>query len=359
MTNNKRAVVLVFGLFCGTPAFAQQAPPAEPDTRAADPLFQSHDTLAVTITVPVERLEKERPLEEQYPGTLSYVDEAGETVSIDLQIRTRGRFRRQERICPFPPTRLNFKKKQTKDTLFDRQDKLKLVGHCRGINRFEQIVLREYLTYRMLNELTDLSFRVRLLRINWVDVDDPDDELVHYGFVIEHRDRLAKRIGHEPLRIPKTSVAGLEPEHTNVISVFQFFIANTDFSPILGAADDTCCHNANLFGEQDELHYSIPYDFDWAGLVDAPYAVPDERFGIRTVRQRVYRGRCVNNEHLPQTLQTFRDNKDVFFALVENQADLSGGSRRSMLALMNDFYELIDDERAVQRRIIDACLGPG
>ena len=363
MTNNKRLILVFLGIFISATVLAQELPIINPDRKDADPLFSSHDMLNVTITVPVDRLMDERPLEEEYPGTISYVDAEGATVSVDIQIRTRGRYRRQERICPFPPTRLNFKKKQTKDTIFDKQDKLKLVGHCRHGGRYEQLVLKEYLTYRFLNELTDNSFRVRLMRINWVDSDDPkqmenpeEEGRTYYGFVIEHRDRMAKRIGRDPLKIPRTSVSELDPEYTNLTSVFQYFIANTDFSPILGAADDFCCHNTNLFGRRGELLWSIPYDFDMAGLVDAPYATPNEKFRIRSVRQRVYRGRCVNNEYLPQTLELFREKKAAFYALVQNQQDLGNSARKSMLSLMNRFYDLIDDERGVQKRIAGSCI---
>ncbi|MDX1506810.1 MAG: hypothetical protein R3358_00930 [Woeseiaceae bacterium] len=361
MKNHKRLILL--GWFLAASVAAQELPVIDPDRKEADPLFSSHDLLEVTITVPVERLMDERPLEEEFPGTISYVDQSGATVAVDIEIRTRGRYRRQERICPFPPTRIDFKKKQTDGTVFDKQDKLKLVGHCRHGGRYEQLVLKEYLAYRFFNELTDNSFRVRLLRINWVDSDDPEqlanpkeEGSTYYGFFIEHRDRMAKRIGREPLKIPRTSVAELEPEYTNLTSVFQYFIANTDFSPILGAADDFCCHNTNLFGRRGELLWSIPYDFDMAGMVDAPYATPNEKFRIRSVRQRLYRGRCVNNEYLPQTLDLFREKKAAFYALVENQQDLSNSSRKSMLSLMDRFYDLIDDERAVKKRIADACI---
>ena len=363
MTKNKRALFIFLGLVLTGTGTAQNAPVIDPDRKEADPLFRHHDVIDVTIAVPVERLEDERPLEEEYPGTISYKNQAGEDVSVDVQIRTRGRYRRQERICPFPPTRLNFKNKQTKDTIFEKQDKLKLVGHCRSGGRYEQLVLKEYLAYRFLNELTDNSFRVRLLRITWVDTDDPkqvanpaEEGMVRYGFVIENRKRLAKRIGRPSLEISRTSVSNLEPEYTNLTSVFQYFIANTDFSPILGAADDTCCHNTKLYGNEGELLWSIPYDFDMAGMTDAPYATPNEKFRIRSVRQRVYRGRCVNNEYLEQSLALFREKKAAFYALVENQQDLSGSSRKSMLSLMNRFYDLIDDERAVKKRMADACV---
>ena len=65
------------------------------------------------------------------PAVLTYTDAAGEQVRLELKVRTRGRYRRQRGTCSFPPLRLNFVTKQAKRTVFAKQDKLKLVTHCR------------------------------------------------------------------------------------------------------------------------------------------------------------------------------------------------------------------------------------
>ncbi len=323
----------------------------------ADRLFRSNDVLEVTISAPFKTLMNKRSNEEDLPGKLSYVDEAGATVEFDIGVRARGLFRRQKRVCPFPPIRLNIKKSEAKDTLFRKQDKLKLVTHCRnGSERYEQVAMREYLAYRFLNELTDFSFRVRLLRITYVNTDRSDDEEIRYGFVIEHRDRLAKRIDLPRLEIKHTSVASLASDHTNLASVFQYFIANTDYSPIASAPDSFCCHNGNLFGKVGQPYYSIPYDFDMAGLVDAPYAEPNPQFTIRNVRQRLYRGRCQNNGHLPDSLQQFRDKKETFYSMVENMADLSNVSKNGMYVLIDRFYDLINDPDDVEKKMVRKCV---
>ena len=97
----------------------------------ADPLFQDNAIVDITINAPFPSLLKRRPNEEYLPGTLSYADADGNDVMLDIGIRTRGNFRRQKRICPFPPLRVNLEKSQTKGTLFHKQNKLKLVAHCR------------------------------------------------------------------------------------------------------------------------------------------------------------------------------------------------------------------------------------
>jgi len=323
----------------------------------ADPLFSSHDVLEVRITAPFKTLMKDRPTEEDLPGKLSYVDSAGATVELDIGLRTRGNYRRQMRVCPFAPIRLNFKKSKVKDTVFEKQDKLKLVGHCRNSSsRYEQVTLKEYLAYRFFNEMTELSFRVRLLRITYVDSERSNSEQTRYGFVIEHKDRLAKRVNLPNVEVKNTSVAALVPDFTNLVSMLQYFVANTDFSPIAGAPGEFCCHNVKLFGHTGQLYYPIPYDFDMAGMTDAPYATPNVAFKIRTVRQRLYRGRCANNEHLPASIKPFQDSKDTFYALVEDMPDLTGSSKKSMYSMMNSFFKLVDDPKSVEKKIARKCI---
>ena len=325
--------------------------------READLLFRSNDVLNVTITAPFKTLMKDRPTEEDLPGQLTYVDAAGVTVEMNIGLRTRGNYRRQMQVCPFAPIRLNFKKSETKNSVFHKQDKLKLVGHCReNSNRFEQVMMREYLAYRFLNEMTDLSFRVRLLHITYVDSDRSGEEQKRYGFLIEHKDRLAKRIGLPNIEIPRTRVASLVGDHTNLTSLFQFFIGNTDFSAISGEPQESCCHNGRLFGYQTQLYYSIPYDFDMAGMTEAPYATPNPAFKLRNIRHRLYRGRCANNQHLPASVQMFADKKDGFYALVEDMQALSAVSKKRMHSFMNSFYKLIENPKAVEKKIARRCI---
>ena len=319
-----------------------------------DPLFQDDATLAVTITGPLTTVAKERPKEDYVPGQFSFTAADGTSVSLDVEIRTRGHFRHE--TCDFPPLTLNFKKSQTDGTLFDKQDKMKLVVHCDDSKRYEQAVLREFLAYRILSQVTNLSFRVRLLRVTYVDSEQRRDEQVRYAFLLEHKNRLAKRIGRKDLEIARTKVSAIQPDQLNLTSVFAFLIGNTDFSPVAGPPDDECCHNYVLFGNDVDPILAIPYDFDQSGFVDAPYALPNENLRIRSVTQRLYRGRCANNEHLEESIGMFSNERDKLFALLADQEGLDSRARKQVTRYLDDFYEIIDDPRDVQRKIINKCL---
>lgn len=323
--------------------------------KAPDPLFQNNDMLQVTITAPLTTLVDERSKEDYLPGLFEYTEADGTAVDLDIEIRTRGNFR--HRTCEFPPLRLNFKKAQTDGTLFDKQKIMKLVVHCDKSSRYEQIVLREYLIYQIFNAITDLSFRARLLRVTYVDSEERRNEQVRYAFLIEHKKRLAKRHDMKEVIIERASTYSIQPDELNLTSIFQFLIGNTDFSPLAGAPGEMCCHNYVLFGNDIDPIVAVPYDFDQSGFVNAPYASPSSNFRIRSVRQRLYRGRCLNNEHVPTSLQKFQDGRDAIYALLDAQEELSSSTRKSLVKYVDGFYKLIDDPRDVEKQIIDACIG--
>lgn len=322
----------------------------------ADPLFQSSDILEVRIVAPFTTLVSDRPEEEEVVGIFQYTNAAGELEEIDVSIRTRGRFRRQEDICQFPPLRLNFKKSQTKKSLFHKQDKLKLVTHCKNkSNRYQQALLSEYIAYRILNELTEASFRVRLMRITYTNTQKDNREQVSYGFLIESEERLAKRLDVSVIDLEQTKVSSLKPSYLNMISLYHYLIGNTDFSPIAGA-EETCCHNHVLMGQEGELLLSVPYDFDQAGLVNAPHAGANPRFKLRTVRQRLYRGRCSNNEFLDASIALFNEKRDAIFGLVNNSQAIDDAPNKAMSRYIEQFYKTIDSPKRVKSQLVRKCI---
>lgn len=321
-----------------------------------DPLFQSHDTLVVDIEAPFASVVSERSDSEEVEGTFRYTTGDGSQVAFDIALRVRGNRRLDPSVCAFPPLRINYVKSQTKDTLFDKQDKVKLVTHCRGNSKpYEQALVSEYVTYRMLNLLTDASFAVRPLRVRYVYTDS-ERIAESFAFLIEPKDRIGKRIGGEPMDVQRIGVYTLRASDLNLTSVFEYFIGNTDFSPVATAPDEDCCHNQVVFDTDEEKHNTVPYDFDQAGLVSAPHAAPNPRFGLRTVRTRLYRGRCVNNHLLPATFEKFRAHRAGFVELIESQPELTNASRKRMISYIDRFYKTIDNPKRVEKEFIKACI---
>lgn len=334
--------------------FLQVAPVAAQTVDDADPLFRSDDILQARLTGPLSALIRKKSKEDYLPGKFRVVDADGETLQFDLRFRARGNFRHEN--CDYPPVRLNFKKSQTKDTLFDKQDKLKLVVHCNRRAEYQQIVLQEYVAYRILNLLTELSLRVRLLQIVYADPEEEFASPTRYAFLIEHKQRAAKRFGLEEFKTPGTKVDELEPTQLNLTSMFQYFIGNTDFSPVAAARGDDCCHNYILFKNPDTKIVPVPYDFDQSGFVDAPYAVVNPHFKLRSVKQRRYRGRCVNNAHLEQSIRKFQDKKNEIYVLINEQTGFTEQTRDDLVRYADAFYEQIAEPNRVEARIRKRCI---
>ncbi len=350
--NNSTILTLALFLASGHATLAQTAA-EEGENR---PLFQSHDTMTVRIEAPMTTLMKQQPDEEYLDGTFSYVDASGQEHSLDLKLQTRGRYRRKKEICSFAPIRLNFRKEQVQETEFAGQDKLKLVTHCQTRRTyFEQLLLREYLAYRILQTLTDKSFSVRLMHITYVDSEDDGESITRYAFVIEDEDHLADRIGLARYKERGIKVEQLDQQQGNLVSVYQYLIGNTDFSLILGPADSSCCHNAVLFSAGAAPFTPIPYDFDFAGIVDAPYAEPNPRLKIKNVTSRLYRGRCLNNEVLDGTFAHFQEKESEIRGLVGRIDGLDEKNQKDVDKYLDGFFKDISDPKQKQRKFINQC----
>lgn len=322
---------------------------------AAQALFESREILDVTIEAPLNTLTRARSDVDYLDGTFSYSSEIDEGRSFDLKLRARGRFRRLKKTCDFPPIRLNFRKGQLEGSIFDGQDKLKLVTHCQtNRDENEQFVLREYMAYRILQLLTDKSFGARLLRVTYINNEEDGDSMTKYGFVIEDDKNLGKRIDMKALDVESLSYEEIDRAQTNLVNLFQFLIGNTDYSLIKGPEGDGCCHNSVPFSD-GTMTIPIPYDFDFAGLVDTPYAKPNPLLKLRSVRVRRYRGRCSNSEYLDGSIAHFQSKKDEIYTLLDEIDGFDRRSRESITSYLNTFYEAISDEKKIQRYLVRGC----
>ena len=315
-------------------------------------LFESDDLLELTLTTDLKALLKDRGQESPYrPATLTYLAEDSTTVSLDIQVKTRGQFRLKRSNCDFPPLRLNFKKKQVEHTVFANQDKLKLVTHCRSNRKqYEQYVLQEYLAYRLYNLLTDKSFRVRLARITYQDSLNNRDPLTAFAFLIEDEEAMAKRNQAIIMEAGRIHSKFMEAEHMVLLAVYQYLIGNTDWSiPAL--------HNVVLIqqvqGESAPL--AVPYDFDYSGVVNAHYAIPPAQLDLSSVRERRYRGFCRPEAELAPAFAFFNQQQEAIYALYQNNSFLEQKQIKSTLAYFDEFYETINNPKKVKWEFLENC----
>jgi hypothetical protein len=323
------------------------------------PLFADSDVLSITIEGPISTLIRERNDEEYNDGLLRYTADDGTEHELDLRFRARGNFRRRRETCLFPPVRLNLKKKQVEGTVFEGQNILKLVTHCRpGSDRYEQYPIREELAYKILNMHTPYSFRSRLLRVTWVDTEDDNKADERYGFVLEHKNELEDRTNMKEPGLERASYDDLNAHQAAVTALFEYLIGNTDFSMIAGPAGEACCHNGLLLREvEDSDIFFVPYDFDMGGIVDAPYAEPNPRFGLRSVTERLYRGHCRFNPDMEAARAVYLENQPAVMKLIEEQPGLDNRNRKRVQRFLENFYDVIGNDKKFEREILDRCIG--
>jgi len=291
--------------------------------------------------------------EEEAEGTVTYRGPDGADVTVPVKVRARGNFRRDRSNCNFPPLRLNFAGKQVEGTVFEGQDKLKLVTPCHDSREaYQTYVLQEYLVYRVLQLLTPASFRVRLVHVTYEDPDGGYDTRTKTAFFIEEDGQMAARNRALVSEWEQFHPAAMYGEQASLVVLFQYMIGNTDFSlPMF--------HNAILLRDQEGRYLTIPYDFDWSGIVDARYAVPDPRLPIRDVTQRIFRGYCRPDVDHAALIARFNAQRDAIRTLYEGVPELEEGARKRALEYYDRFYDVLNDPRKYDREIVRACLEAG
>lgn len=321
----------------------------------ADVLFESNELLEVRLSGPLRELARDRDEKPAYrPGILTYPELDGTDRTLEVKLRPRGKSRRGM-YCQFPPLRLKVPKNDVDGTLFEKQNNLKLVTHCKRSDRHDRFIYREYLVYRMLNLITRTSFRVRPLVIEYVDTAQPDRSERRFGFLLEDKKRLAKRLERKEAKVAKLSPSQLEPAHTSLMDLFQFMVANTDFSFISPWGTDDCCHNTTLLSDPSGAYLPVPYDFDVTGFVDAPYAVVDQKLPIADVRKRLFRGFCRPDDSLARAVARLQAVRAQIFEVLRTETMLEERDRASAERFIAAFYALLDNPADLQRKVLGAC----
>lgn len=300
-------------------------------------LFDSDEVLQIKLTGQIGLIISDREADpEDYPALLSYEDANGELISIPVEVRTRGNFRRNPDNCNFPPLRITFSDKYTSSTIFEGQDEVKLVTHCMTNQpEYEQFLFKEYSIYRLYNYFTPYSFRVRLAEISYSEQDDQDNPITSFAFFIERPKYMAERNKGQIIDIENFSASDLDKDAFNILALFQYMVANNDwFVQIL--------HNIKLV-TIDPLRppIPVPYDFDWAGLVEAPYRNTLRDSTESVIADRYYKGICGSRKEFIALFDLFSEKKSEVFKLYQEFELLDLDHKAKIIQSISSFYEMI------------------
>lgn len=309
--------------------------------------FEEESTINATLEMDLKDLLAKKAKERFLPATFSYTMKDGTTVTEKIEASARGNFRRE--TCFMPGLKLNFRK-DTNSSL-SKFKELKLVNGCSPGEGPGQLVVKEFLAYKIYNLLTDMSLRVRFMNISFKDLSGKRKPYTQYGFLIEDIDDMAKRNNMIEIEGTQYNTEQTNRDQMTIVTLFEYLIANTDWSV-------PAYHNIKLIGPKDDKSvrpYVVAFDFDICGFVDPPYATIDEQLQdqISSVRERLNRGFPRTMEELKIAVKLFNDKKENIIGLIKNNEYLSSKEKSSCVSYVEDFYKTINSDRELQRIFVD------
>ena len=275
----------------------------------------------------------------------TFTFENEETWKDSLEVKVRGKYRASH--CDNPPIKIKYSKTLLKKRGLKKRNEYKLVYPCKNSSEHQNYIYKEYLIYKMYNELTDKSLRVHLVDLTLRDAAQQREEIQVTGFLIEHREEIIKRLDafkNDMRCLPAYKLPHSEYDYT-LFEVFQYMIGNVDL-----ITDN--CKNAELIQLQDSTIVPLPYDFDYTGMVNPSYAVPSARYKQQKVTDRYFIGPDKRLAELQPILDLFKEKKKTFFQIIEDFDYLPKKERKAMIYYLKSFYRVINSSSQVEEVFI-------
>lgn len=337
------AIVLFAGLVCPLNSRAQDSIPVSPTIFSR---LQQYDPLNIIIQTDVKKLKSGGDKKEWQPAVFKIM--AADTVVFEQNIQVAARGNMRKKTCDFPPVKIKFFEGDMENDSLEDINELKLVVSCRNSAGDEQLVLREYIVYKLYNQLTEESFRVKKANVKFDDPNRKRGGMETLAFFIESEVELAVRLGGRPIKPRIISPKGMDTTAYDRMCLFEFMIGNTDFGAYTR-------HNVKVIGFKGRPPVAIPYDFDYAGFVDADYALPSPDVPIQDVRQRYYLGLCRDAASYNNLFKEFIAQREALEAIYNQDSDLDKDSRRHSANYLKEFFDILDDPRKAQKMILENC----
>jgi len=314
-------------------------------------LFEDENLIEISLRFDLSTYFRTKPKAEYLKANITFYSSNGDSISKDIRLKTRGVFRNQ--YCMFAPIELNFKKTDFGYSDLNRISKLKLVPQCSSGKDKEEYVLREYLTYKLFNVMTDTSFRVRLLKINYIDSEKKRKPVIQYGFFIEPAEMLAARTNCIQVKSPNINQKSIVPKIMDRLALFNFMIGNYDWS-VPGLHNVLVIKSLNF--DPYGLGIAIPHDFDWTGVVNASYAIPAEIIGTENVRERIFEGICRSKETYNNELDLFLEKKEEFYKVINEFPYVNQKVKKDITSYLDGFFDqLAGNKNNILYNLVNTC----
>lgn len=313
-------------------------------------LFGETVPMNITLTFDIKKYQREKFKGEYIPVHFRYQLNDSLYLEKEMRLKARGMFRRNH--CSLAPFWLNIKKSDLGSGELEDIDRIKIVTHCKGSLAYEEYVLKEYLCYKIYNIISPVSFRVRLVRMTYVDTGRKNKTTEGWAFMIEPQEMLAQRLDAVEIKRDDLSTSLLRPWEMDVLAVFQFMIGNVDYS-IFGSQN---IKFLGLPGYGSAGYSPVPYDFDYTGLVDAYYAIPSEFTGINSVRDRHYLGPCREEGSYEAAIEHVQRLREEILQMVHDFEYLDQKDKDRVIDYLEEYFELSEHPRSLISSFQRTCI---
>jgi len=351
-TNNlvMRSIFISFAflLFLSFDLIAQYETTFEDTIAVYEDLFDLEEPLNLTLEFNIKEFKKARRKDEYHKAMMTcHVNESFQ-VTHPVRVKARGEFRRDE--CIMPPFWVNIRYAGIEaDSLRDVR-KMKMVTRCKPSAAYKDYVLKEYLVYKIYNILTPISFNVRLVRLNYIDTGaKKNTTFENWGFLVEPEAMMARRLDAKMIKSDRLSLRTVNHEMMDLTALFSYMVGQGDYSV-------TGRHNLKILALRNPPpagFITVPYDFDYCGLVDAHYALPGETLGISNVKERYYLGACREEEVHMETVNKLAEHQQEIEDLIMNFEYMDEDARLDMVTYIASYF--LESERD---RFVEAYLDP-
>ncbi len=318
------------------------------DTTFYPSFFEGDNVLRVSLYFDISQ--HIRKSEEYSDGAIVVYDAKGDSVRHKVRCKARGNYRRDN--CFFPPVMLNFKP----DTLFTTDGyltKMKLVSHCVNSKAYLKYLYKEYLVYKLWEQLSPYALRTRLLDVQYFDEGKKGKHYRVAAFIIEPMYMMAQRTNSAEVKGEYFNDAVINELDADRVAFFNYMIGNTDWR-IKSA------HNIKFIKSLEqgrEEVTAIPYDFDHAGLINAAYAKPSEWSRATKVTERDYIGRCRSyNDNYLTLIEEFLAAEEQIYATILDFEYLDEGDRKDIYRYISSFYKELKRGKSFIRMLHNNCM---
>lgn len=279
----------------------------------------------VVLNLPLDTIIAQKLTANEHKAEATFIAKDSTILSLPVKISVRGKFRR--RTCDIPPIKFDFDKDDLRDLGFSNSDEYKLVTHCLNDAEATDFIRREFMAYKIYENLSEYSYRTLIFPITYID-SNSGKKVESLGFMLESNDELPDRFGGSWCDSKFVKQDTIDPYYLEFMALFNYMIGNED---VIYHAQ----HNSRLLKlPGQELLIPVPYDFDFSLLVAAPYAFKDEGNGY----QRKYVGFEENAVHMQEIVDVFLSARSKIESDVENCSFLSKREKRRCLKIIKSFY---------------------